>query len=197
MSLNAAVTRSLVAPPPTSRKFAGDAAVELDDVHRRHGEAGAVHHAADIAVELDVVELVLGGFELGRVFLGLVAHLFDLGMAEQRVVVEVHLGVEREHVAGAGDDQRIDLDDRGIEAGEGLVHAEHELGRGGDLLALRGRGRRPARARGSLPCRSTGSIATRMIFSGCLAATSSISMPPSVEAITVMREVRRSISMPR
>src|SRR6266702_7690002 len=30
-------------------------AVELDDVHRRHGEAGAVDHAADIAVEGDVV----------------------------------------------------------------------------------------------------------------------------------------------
>jgi len=43
----------------------------------------------------------------------------------------------------------------------------------------------------------TGSIATRRIFSGCLAATSSISMPPSVEAMTVMREVLRSISMPR
>src|SRR3546814_1208948 len=28
------------------------AAIELDDVHGRHGEPGAVHHAADIAVEL-------------------------------------------------------------------------------------------------------------------------------------------------
>jgi hypothetical protein len=50
--LEAAVTRSLVAPPPTSRKLAGLAAVELDDVHGRHGQAGAVDHAADIAVEL-------------------------------------------------------------------------------------------------------------------------------------------------
>ena len=25
------------------------AAVQLDDVHRRHGQAGAVHHAADVA----------------------------------------------------------------------------------------------------------------------------------------------------
>ena len=37
----------------------GLAAVELDDVHRRHGQAGAVDHAADVAVELDVVEVVL------------------------------------------------------------------------------------------------------------------------------------------
>ena len=34
------------------------AAVQLDDVHRRHRQAGAVDHAADVAVELDVVELV-------------------------------------------------------------------------------------------------------------------------------------------
>ncbi len=42
-----------------------------------------------------------------------------------------------------------------------------------------------------------GSIATLRIFSGVRAATSSISMPPSVEAMTVMRLVARSISMPR
>ena len=49
---------------PLVRRAAADieeigrvAAVQLDDVHRRHREAGAVDHAADIAVELDVVEL--------------------------------------------------------------------------------------------------------------------------------------------
>ena len=34
-----------------------------------------------------------------------------------------------------------------------------------------------------------GSIATLRIFSGCLAATSSISTPPSVEAMRVTRDV--------
>jgi serine/threonine protein kinase len=34
----------------------GLAARDLDDVHRRHREAGAVHHAADGAVEADVVQ---------------------------------------------------------------------------------------------------------------------------------------------
>ena len=42
-----------------------------------------------------------------------------------------------------------------------------------------------------------GSMATRMIFSGLCAATSSISMPPSVEAITVTRPVVRSTSSER
>src|SRR3546814_2466580 len=43
-----------------------EGAVQLDDVHRRHGEARAVHHAADIPVELDIGEIVLGGFDLHR-----------------------------------------------------------------------------------------------------------------------------------
>ena len=58
MILNAAVTCSLLAPPPTSRKFAGPAEM-LDDVHRRHREARAVDEAGDAAVELDVIELNL------------------------------------------------------------------------------------------------------------------------------------------
>ena len=72
----------------------GLAAVELDDVHGGHGEAGAVDHAADVAVELDVVQVVLGGLDFGRVFLVEVAQRQDVLVAEQRVVVEVHLGVE-------------------------------------------------------------------------------------------------------
>ena len=34
------------------------AACQLDDVHRRHREARAVHHAADVAVELHVVQII-------------------------------------------------------------------------------------------------------------------------------------------
>ena len=51
------------------------AAVELDDVHRRHRQAGAVDQAADVAVELDVAQVVLAGLELRRVFLVHVAQL--------------------------------------------------------------------------------------------------------------------------
>ena len=69
ISSKAAVTRSLVAPPPTSRKFAGCAAVQLDQVHGRHGKARAVHHAGDVTVEGDVVEVVLAGAPLHRIFL--------------------------------------------------------------------------------------------------------------------------------
>ena len=58
---------------------------------------GAVHHAADVAaLELDVVEAVLRGLDLERLLLVEVAQLDELGVAEERVVVEVDLGVERE-----------------------------------------------------------------------------------------------------
>ena len=84
MILNAAVTFSFDAPPPTSRKLAGSAAAQLDDVHRRHGEAGAVDHAADVAVELDVGEVVLRRLDLHRVLLGQVAQLGEVLVAEHR-----------------------------------------------------------------------------------------------------------------
>ena len=71
------------------------AAEQLDGVHGRHRQAGAVDQAADVAVELDVGEVELAGLDLGRVFLVQVALGDDLGMAEQRVGVEVELGVER------------------------------------------------------------------------------------------------------
>ena len=92
--MKASVTRPWSAPPPTSRKFAGIRAVELDDVHGGHGEAGAIDHAADGAVELHIRELMLGGFDLGGVLLIEIAELGDIRMTEQRVVVEGHLGIQ-------------------------------------------------------------------------------------------------------
>ena len=83
ISSKAAVTRSLVAPPPTSRKFAGLPAVQLDQIHGRHGKACAVHHAGDVAVEGDVVEVVLGGAPLHRVFLARIAQLRELADGER------------------------------------------------------------------------------------------------------------------
>src|SRR5207247_5019769 len=40
------------------QEVGGRASVVLDDVHGGHGEAGAVHHAADVAVEVDVAEVM-------------------------------------------------------------------------------------------------------------------------------------------
>ena len=103
------------------------AAVELDEVHRGHREAGAVDEAADVAVELDVAEARFAGAEFVRVFFGGVAELGELRVAEQGVVVEADLGVEGEQLAGLGDDERVDLDQAAIERDEQLAERLHEL----------------------------------------------------------------------
>ena len=188
MILNAAVTCSLVGAAADVEEVGRRRAVQLDDVHRRHGQAGAVDHAADVAVERDVVQVVLGGLQLLRVLLRLVAQLVQLRVAEQGVVVEADLGIERDDVAGAGDDQRVDLDDRAVERDERARTAPvTKLPKAADLLARQARGRRPAGARGSRRCRWPGRSRRAGSSPGWCAATSSISMPPSVEATRVMR----------
>ena len=87
----------------------GGAASVFDDVHGGHGEAGAVDHAGDGAVELDVVQAVLGGFDFERIFLVEVAQFAELFVAEEAVIIESHFGVERDEAAVAGDDSRIDF----------------------------------------------------------------------------------------
>ena len=107
------------------------AAGVLNDVHRGHGQAGAVDHAGDGAVELDVVERILAGLDFERIFFGSVAQGLDVGMAKERVVVEVDLGVEREELVVLGRDEGIDLEQRGVSLDEGLVEALEETRRPG------------------------------------------------------------------
>ena len=99
MIRNAFLTCSSFAPPPTSRKFAGSPPAYLMMSIVAIARPGAVHHAADVAVELDVVEVELRRLDLERVLLVEVAELLDVGVPEEGVVVEVHLRVEREDVA--------------------------------------------------------------------------------------------------
>ena len=53
----------------------------------------------------------------------------------ERVVVERHLRVEREQVAGRGDDQRIDFEQRRVGRDERLVERRHHLDGLADLVA--------------------------------------------------------------
>ena len=64
------------------------AAEMLDDVHRGHGQAGAVDEAGDAAVELDVIQVELAGFDFQRRFLGEIAHRLNVLVAIKRVVIE-------------------------------------------------------------------------------------------------------------
>src|SRR4051812_22692042 len=108
-------------------KVRGIATGKLDDVHGSHGESSAVHHATDIAVQLDVVETVLRGFDFERIFFGDVAQIAKIRMPEERVVVEVDLGIEREDATIAGSDQRIDFDERSVGLDVSLVKSEQDL----------------------------------------------------------------------
>src|SRR3569623_1880237 len=90
-------------------KIGGLAAVQLDDIHGRHGETRAVDHAGDAAVERHVVQAVLLRLQLHGVFLTDVFKRNQIGMAEQGVVVEIDLGVHRQQRTAVVDDQWIDL----------------------------------------------------------------------------------------
>ena len=63
---------------------------------------------------------------LRRLLLGGIAKLLDLRVAELGVAVEADLRVEHQKLALVGDRKRVDLDLRGIGAGEGLVEQRAE-----------------------------------------------------------------------
>src|ERR671926_1464982 len=90
-----------------------------DDVQRAHHEPGAVADDADLAVELDVVEVLLLGRGLQRVGRGGVLELVVLPVPEGGVLVQGHLGVQGQDGAVRRLGQRVDLDQGG------LLLAEH------------------------------------------------------------------------
>jgi hypothetical protein len=98
-----------------------------DHVQRGHDQPGSVAEDPDIAVQLDVGETALLGHLLLRILVGQVSKLGVVGVAEQRVVVERHLGIQRLDLPVRGDDQRVDLDQGGLLGDEHLV----ELGQHG------------------------------------------------------------------
>ena len=74
----------------------GLGAVELDDVHGGHGKARAIHHAADGAIERHIGEIDISRLRFPWGLLRSDRAGLDVGMAVERVVVEIHLGIEAE-----------------------------------------------------------------------------------------------------
>ena len=74
-----------------------------------------------LRVELDLVDLVL------------VAQFREVGMPEQRVVVENDLGIERDRVAGLRQGQRVDLDQARVELDESAMQLADDLAATFDL----------------------------------------------------------------
>ena len=112
----------------------GVAAGVLDDVHGGHGETCTVDEAANVAVEVDVGDVVVGGLGLHGVFLGDVADLVELLVAEGSVVVKIQLGVEGDDAAVRGDGEGVDLREGAVVLLEEAVEIDHELGGGADEL---------------------------------------------------------------
>ena len=67
---------------------------------------------------------MLAGLGLAGILLRCVSHLGDRRTPKQRVVVERHLGVQRQQSVVLGDDQRVDLDHRRIQVAEGPIASE-------------------------------------------------------------------------
>src|SRR3990172_7562126 len=86
------------------------AAGKLDDIHRGHGQAGPIDHAAHCAVQLDVVESKPRGLNLEWRLLVQVAQLLDIGMAKEGVIIEVYLRIQSQKPVVGGDHQWVDLD---------------------------------------------------------------------------------------
>src|SRR5437763_7416341 len=118
------------------------------DVQSGHDEPGAVADDADLAVQLDVVEVL--GLRLG--FQRVLGLLVDQGLVarltEGGVLVEGDLAVEGDDLALRVADQRVDLDQGGVLGDEGLPQLHDDLGglvddlrrelaRGEDLDGLR------------------------------------------------------------
>ncbi|GAB3997208.1 hypothetical protein GCM10029992_19460 [Glycomyces albus] len=109
-----------------------DAAVLLagvgDHVEGRHDQARAVADDADLAVELDVVEVLLLGALLQRVDRGGVGErLGVLGVPEVGVLVEGDLRVQRQDLALGSADQRVDLHQGGVLGDEGVPEPHEDL----------------------------------------------------------------------
>ena len=97
---------SALAPPPTSRKFAGSPPASLMMSIVAIASPAPLTMQPIVAIELDVVQRELGRLDFERLFLRHVPQFLDVRMAVERVVVEGHLRVEREEVAVFGHDER-------------------------------------------------------------------------------------------
>ncbi len=125
--LKASVTCASVAPPPDIQEVCRAAAVKFDDVHRGHGQAGAIHEAGDVSIEADVIQPVLGSFDFPRIFLRDIAQGGELRVTIERVVVKVELRIERQHLALRCNDERIHFHHRTIAGDERAIQTIEQL----------------------------------------------------------------------
>ena len=135
----------LVSATPHIEEVRGAAALELDHVHGRHREASTVDHAADVAIERDVGEIMLGSLDLFRIFFVEIAELPYVGVLEDGVAVKGDFSIECAEVSILVSDERVDLNEHGILFPEHLVNAREDTSELFDLFSLK------AECEGDLP----------------------------------------------
>ncbi len=70
--------------------------MQFNNVHRRHCQSGTIHHAADVAVQRDVVEIVASSFDLAWILLRPVPLVKDGLLTALSIVIETNFGIKAE-----------------------------------------------------------------------------------------------------
>mmetsp|Transcript_26258 Transcript_26258/g.77645 ORF Transcript_26258/g.77645 Transcript_26258/m.77645 type:complete len:434 (+) Transcript_26258:483-1784(+) len=116
---------------PHVQEIGGLAAVQADNVHRGHGQPGPVHHAPDVAVQADVVEIPLVGVDLAGILLRVIPLGEDVLLTKHRIVIETDLGVGGDQLTLGILGERIHLDHGAVPADEYVVQRLDLIDRGG------------------------------------------------------------------
>ncbi len=101
------------------------AAINFDDVHGRHRQAGAIHHTCDVTAEGNIRQIELARLHFARILFIGIAQSEDIFLAKEGVAVEVHFCIEGQHLSLLGENQRIDLSQRCVALVIGAIEPLH------------------------------------------------------------------------
>ena len=110
--------------------------MQLHQVHGRHRQPGTIDHAADVPVQGDVVQIVLGGLRLTWILLADIAHRQQVLVTVQRIAVQIDLGIECQQVPLRCHHERVDFNQACILTVEELDQAEQDLLELFDLISI-------------------------------------------------------------
>ena len=134
---------SALAPPPMSRKLAGRPPTWLTTSHVLMARPAPLAIIPTKPSRPTYCKPELMGVALTVVEVGGAGELRPFGVAEGRIVVQGHLGIEGVHPPVGSEDQGVDLDQVGVALDEATVEAEQD------------RHRAPSFASSSMPASST------------------------------------------
>ncbi len=113
-------------PPSYIEEVRRFGACQFDDVHGGHGKPGAVHHGAYVAVQTNVVDIVLLGLGIQGIFLPGIIQGLHLLLPDQPVVIKGDLAVYGKGLSFFGEDKRIDLREGAVLSHKEPAQRPHE-----------------------------------------------------------------------